>query len=249
MTTFDESKHRRDDGGKFSAHVGAEQDGSLVEQSFDYDKALDHEHEQYGDQLTDEDAPWTWTALTEEVGRDKAAELYERSNGSLGKALAMANDHEPRPVTNLTKLEANTMRKLTTPQLKKAVERFKTGPGVGFRETGPEQRAEILRQITTGNVLAISGGRAIPLPDGVELPVSNGYSVRTRLAGNDTYTVQRVFSRGGTETVKGELTDVYAEDVGETAYQASCFHDGPFGVEPGRESFFPPNADQLEPPF
>lgn len=130
---------------------------------------------------------------------------------------------EPTPVTNLTRGEANTMAKVPLHGLVKIGDRLRAGPADGYRETAPEERGEIISQIGTGNHLAISGGRTVPLPDGVELPVSHGYSVRVRLAGNDTYTVQRVFSRAGKETIKGERTDVYVDEVGEAAYYASCF--------------------------
>lgn len=73
------------------------------------------------------------------------------------------------------------------------------------------------------NVLAISGGRVGVRETGVTLPVGNGYSVTIDLAGNDTYTVRRVFKRGAKVWIKGEQTDVYCEEVGEIAYQASSF--------------------------
>lgn len=135
-------------------------------------------------------------------------------------------ENDERPVTDLTALEGKTLRGLPVSRLIAASRRLGAGPGDGFRETGPDQRREIVRQIGDqpfGNLAAISGHRVIPLPDGVELPVSNGYSVKVRLAGNDTYTVQRVFTRAGKEVVKGERTDVYCEDVGQAAYYASCF--------------------------
>jgi hypothetical protein len=86
-----------------------------------------------------------------------------------------------------------------------------------------EERAEIVRQIGTLNVLSISGGRVGALSDGIELPVSNGYRVRVRLTPADTYTVERVLVRGGREFPKGTKTDVYCEDVSEQAYRAGMF--------------------------
>lgn len=97
-----------------------------------------------------------------------------------------------------------------------------------LRECSPKI---LLDQIGVGNVAAISGlrfGRIIAGdPEagryivGVTLPVSSGYAVHVVLAGDDTYTVRRMF-RG---KVKKEWTGVYCEDVGETAYRASCYRD------------------------
>lgn len=86
------------------------------------------------------------------------------------------------------------------------------------------QRNEIVRQIG-GNLMSISGGRVKALPDGIEMPVSNGYKVRVRLSPNDTYRVERVFSRGGTDFDKGSREEVYADQVSEYAYFASCFRN------------------------
>lgn len=88
--------------------------------------------------------------------------------------------------------------------------------------------ATLLAQIGTGNVLSISGGRVTVRPTGVTLPVSSGYKVTVDLAGNDTYTVRRTFTRGPKTWVKGERAGVYCEEVGETAYQASCFRNVEF---------------------
>lgn len=88
-----------------------------------------------------------------------------------------------------------------------------------------EQRAEILNQIGRMNVLAISGGRVRPLPDGVELPVSSGYVVRVRLTPIDYYRVERVFKRGGKETLKGFCDRVDCFMVADTAYKASCYRN------------------------
>lgn len=79
----------------------------------------------------------------------------------------------------------------------------------------------ILAQIGRMNVLAISGGRVGRHPDGVTLPVSNGYAVIVTLDGNDTYTVTRTWRK----TIKGQVSGIYCDQVGEVAYRASCFHD------------------------
>jgi len=86
-------------------------------------------------------------------------------------------------------------------------------------------RDMLLQQIGKMNVLAISGGRVSMHDHTMELPVSNGYLVTITLDPSDTYTVRRIFARGGKVWVKGEWTDVYSEQVGEVAYMASCFRD------------------------
>jgi hypothetical protein len=91
----------------------------------------------------------------------------------------------------------------------------------------------LLLQIGRGNVLAISGGRAHMDNGALVLPVGSGYTVRVTLAANDTYTVERVFTRRSVRNGEGftvhRVTDVYAEEVGEVAYQASCFRNVEFG--------------------
>ena len=86
-----------------------------------------------------------------------------------------------------------------------------------------EQRREILAQIGMGRILSISGGRVRAIADGIELPVSNGYSVRVQLTAGDDYVVSRIFRRGGKEWVKGSRERVYCDEVGETAYYAGMF--------------------------
>ena len=86
----------------------------------------------------------------------------------------------------------------------------------------------ILQQIGIWNVGAISGGRVIGRESGITLPVSNGYSVEVDLASDDSYTVKRVFSRSGKRT-EYVLQGIYCENVGEIAYQASCFRNREFG--------------------
>lgn len=99
---------------------------------------------------------------------------------------------------------------------------------VGGRDVSPKTLAE---QIGRMNIMAISGGRVIPITGkgdryvGIRLPVSNGYCVDVYLADNDTYTVQR-FYRG---KVMGVQTDIYFDQVGEAAYQASSFRSNEFG--------------------
>jgi hypothetical protein len=99
----------------------------------------------------------------------------------------------------------------------------------------PFDKNELINQIGLGNVFAISGGRVYidgatfhnGLTEQVELPVAYGYRVRILLGWDDTYTVQRVIVKntknGIVETIKGSIEGVYFTEVGEVAYQASCF--------------------------
>ena len=97
---------------------------------------------------------------------------------------------------------------------------------------------EVLKnQIGFWNIGAISGGRVYI--DGatynkeygttqqIELPVAYGYRVRITLGWDDTYTVSRVIvkntKKGISEVIKGTVEGVYCENIGEVAYQASCF--------------------------
>lgn len=89
----------------------------------------------------------------------------------------------------------------------------------------------LVHQIGRMNVLAISGGRIQSISDGIALPVAHGYSVEVVLdPGSDTYIVRRVFTRAGKRFAKGEMEQVYCDEVGEMAYRASCYHH-PFPYE------------------
>lgn len=81
----------------------------------------------------------------------------------------------------------------------------------------------LIEQIGRRNVLAISGGRVQVRETGITLPVHQGYKVEIDLAANDSYTVRRTFTRGNKTWVKGVRTDIYCTEVGEMAYQASCY--------------------------
>lgn len=86
----------------------------------------------------------------------------------------------------------------------------------------------LIRQIGVGNLMAISGRRVYTRRTGITLPVSSGYKVTIDLAANDTYTVRRIMVRGTKVWLKGERTDVYCDEVGEIAYQASCYKNVEF---------------------
>ena len=93
---------------------------------------------------------------------------------------------------------------------------------------------ELIAQIGTMNVLAISGGRVRVVTNEdnecveVILPVGHGYSVAITLGFMDTWTVRRVYGVKNPKT-KGVQEDVYPDEVGEVAYKASCYVNVPFG--------------------
>jgi hypothetical protein len=95
-----------------------------------------------------------------------------------------------------------------------------------FRDCDVQQT---IQQIGRMTLLAISGGRIVRRATGITLPVGAGYSVTVDLDWNDTYVVRRVFRRKAKVWIKGERRDVYCEEVGEVAYRASCFRNGPWG--------------------
>ncbi len=85
----------------------------------------------------------------------------------------------------------------------------------------------MLAQIGRSNVLAVSGGRVRYLAPGrIELPVRYGYSVIAEYdPARDLYDVHRVFTRGLVRTFKGSAFGVFADQVGDAAYRASCYRD------------------------
>jgi hypothetical protein len=87
----------------------------------------------------------------------------------------------------------------------------------------------LMQQLGRMNFLAISGGRMFYNDHGVILPVGHGYKVTIDLQWNDEYTVRRIRIKGFRAYLHGEVTGVYAENLGEVAYRASCFENGPFG--------------------
>ena len=92
--------------------------------------------------------------------------------------------------------------------------------------TGRDLSWDDLKAALGSNLMAISGGRADRLGKStISMPVASGYSVRVTIAGNDTFTVERVLTRSGVATVKAIRTDVYVEEVGEACYRASCYLD------------------------
>ena len=82
------------------------------------------------------------------------------------------------------------------------------------------------------NMLAISVRRIMGVDaNTINLPVHYGSSVEVEYKpGSDTYTVRRMWKRGTTVKVRGSVDYVYADQVGDAAYRASCFRDA-FGTE------------------
>ena len=105
--------------------------------------------------------------------------------------------------------------------------------GARFRrwfDTGRDLDAVELKYQLGRDLFAISGGRMTRIgPSAIDLPVSSGYRVRITLAADDTYTVERVMRRGTKEFRKGAVTGVYADQVQEVAYVASCYKNLEFG--------------------
>jgi len=97
--------------------------------------------------------------------------------------------------------------------------------GSMFDEGRPLDYRELLEQIGRMNVWAISGGRFAVDRSTLLLPVAHGYWVTITLEPSDTYTVRRCFVRAGKVFVKREWADIYCEDIGETAYEASLYLD------------------------
>jgi hypothetical protein len=101
---------------------------------------------------------------------------------------------------------------------------------------------ELKAQIGMMNIFAISGGKSIidgatfdkeyGTTEQIEFPVAYGYRVRITLGWDDTYTVSRVIvkntKKGIVNTIKGTVEGVYFDEVGEIAYQASCFRNVEF---------------------
>jgi hypothetical protein len=99
----------------------------------------------------------------------------------------------------------------------------------GLVECDANMRWAMRGQIRTMDLLAISGGRVFATPTGLMLPVGHGYKVQIDLEAGDTYRVRRVFVRDFRFWVKGEVSGVYAEQLSQAAYEASCYVNVAFG--------------------
>jgi hypothetical protein len=108
--------------------------------------------------------------------------------------------------------------------VRKGVNDMTTSTFVVPADTGRDlDAAELVRQIGA-NIWAISGGRASRVgSSSLVLPAGAGFEVLVTLEADDTYTVRRLFKRSGQWFLHGEREQVYADEVGEVAYYASCF--------------------------
>lgn len=102
------------------------------------------------------------------------------------------------------------------------------------REGRPCDTGEILRQVGKMTTLAICGGKWANVYDagretvGVLMFCGESRAVEIVLDPWDTYSVRRVrlVTRGelaGSVVVESEVSDVYCDDLSETAYRASCW--------------------------
>lgn len=95
------------------------------------------------------------------------------------------------------------------------------------------QKNTLLDQIGRMTVLAVSGGRHHLVDGTLVLPVGAGYTVEVEyVEERDTYTVRRVLNRAGKKFPRGELTDVYMDEISERVWEAHAFrsYDFPTGA-------------------
>ena len=98
----------------------------------------------------------------------------------------------------------------------------------------PFNEDELIAQLGKMTFFAICGGKfAIWQPEGETVEADfwcgNGYRVRITLGWDDTWTVQRIFVRKDQVSIKGEMKGVYADQVSDIAYKASCYRSYEFG--------------------
>lgn len=137
-----------------------------------------------------------------------------------------------RPVTELTGREARTLRNLPASRLAFVTRRLLEGPQEGYLETGPGLRDTIARRVGRLVLHEVSAGKVVPLPDGIELPVtSSDYLVLVRLTVGGSYEVARVHALPGRETLEGMRPGLGARDIREAVWDASNFRS--LGAGPG----------------
>lgn len=93
-------------------------------------------------------------------------------------------------------------------------------------------RLTMLDHIGRWCVMALCGGRLqVSGPHALEfLDSAAGHIVEVSYDRvPDAYTVRRLFRRGGKTWEKGVVTHVYAEQLPDVCFAASCWADTPFG--------------------
>lgn len=103
---------------------------------------------------------------------------------------------------------------------------------VTLPEGRPLNLRELAQQIGPRTIMAIVGlPRRIQYlnESTVTMPCGSGHHVEVMLADDDTYTVRRVYRRGGKRFVHGEQAGVYCDQISDVAYAASCYVNVPFG--------------------
>lgn len=97
----------------------------------------------------------------------------------------------------------------------------------------PQILITMMDQIGDQNLLAVSGGRYIIRTwDTLRLPVTNGYHVDIRYnRGDDLYEVTRAYVQDGLTYEKGTRTGIYADQLAQTVWDASCYVNVPFGAD------------------
>jgi hypothetical protein len=87
-------------GGQFAPHDTGEADIELIDAPpasprLQPDPAT---HGSLREAMEADSEEWTWTALAAEEGKERATELYQHSGGSLGRALALAQNDRNHPL-------------------------------------------------------------------------------------------------------------------------------------------------------
>lgn len=90
-----------------------------------------------------------------------------------------------------------------------------------YRKCDPQA---LLQQIGA-EIWAISGGRWFDIGEGLALPNARGNWVIIHYMGDDTYTVRHATVRKNIVRWKRTWTNVYAENVAQIAYLASCWEN------------------------
>ena len=86
-----------------------------------------------------------------------------------------------------------------------------------------ERQITILRHIGIATIAAVSDGKAVAIPGGVEIPAGDQYYVRIEPDRDGTYTVTRLYRRG-VDYLHGWCERVPSNQLAEVVFRASCHH-------------------------